>query len=41
MSGAGAAGTAIIKLLLAAGAQHVVVADIDGRGAPGPRRADR
>jgi malate dehydrogenase (oxaloacetate-decarboxylating) len=38
MSGAGAAGTAIIKLLLAAGAQHVVVADIDGvvhRGRPG------
>ena len=30
MSGAGAAGTAIIKLLLAAGAQHVVVADIEG-----------
>ncbi len=30
MSGAGAAGTAIIKLLLAAGAQHVVVSDIDG-----------
>jgi malate dehydrogenase (oxaloacetate-decarboxylating) len=30
MSGAGAAGTAIIKLLLAAGAQHIVVADIDG-----------
>jgi malate dehydrogenase (oxaloacetate-decarboxylating) len=30
MSGAGAAGTAIIKLLLAAGAQDVVVADIDG-----------
>ena len=30
MSGAGAAGTAIIKLLLAAGVQHVVVADIDG-----------
>ena len=30
MSGAGAAGTAIIKLLLAAGARHVVVADIDG-----------
>src|SRR4029079_14135800 len=28
MSGAGAAGTAIVKLLLAAGAQHVVVADI-------------
>src|SRR5829696_7363698 len=38
MSGAGAAGTAIIKLLLAAGAQHIVVADIDGvvhRGRPG------
>src|SRR5215212_8909093 len=38
MSGAGAAGTAIIKLLLAAGAHHVVVADIDGvvhRGRPG------
>jgi malate dehydrogenase (oxaloacetate-decarboxylating) len=38
MSGAGAAGTAIIKLLLAAGARHVVVADIDGvvhRGRPG------
>ncbi|MGN6598462.1 MAG: NAD-dependent malic enzyme [Actinomycetes bacterium] len=30
MSGAGAAGTAILKLLLAAGAQNVVVADIDG-----------
>ncbi|MFP5283661.1 MAG: NAD-dependent malic enzyme [Actinomycetes bacterium] len=30
MSGAGAAGTAIIKLLLAAGAQHLVVADIEG-----------
>jgi len=30
MSGAGAAGTAILKLLLAAGARHVVVADIDG-----------
>jgi malate dehydrogenase (oxaloacetate-decarboxylating) len=30
MSGAGAAGTAIIKLLLAAGAQHIVVADIEG-----------
>ena len=30
MSGAGAAGTAIIKLLLAAGAQHIVVADIAG-----------
>ncbi len=30
MSGAGAAGTAIIKLLLSAGAQHVVVSDIDG-----------
>ena len=38
MSGAGAAGTAIIKLLLEAGAAHVVVADIDGvlhRGRPG------
>jgi malate dehydrogenase (oxaloacetate-decarboxylating) len=38
MSGAGAAGTAIIKLLLAAGARHVVVADINGvvhRGRPG------
>jgi malate dehydrogenase (oxaloacetate-decarboxylating) len=30
MSGAGAAGTAVIKLLLAAGAQDVVVADVDG-----------
>jgi malate dehydrogenase (oxaloacetate-decarboxylating) len=30
MSGAGAAGTAIIKLLLAAGATDLVVADIDG-----------
>jgi malate dehydrogenase (oxaloacetate-decarboxylating) len=30
MSGAGAAGTAIIKLLLEAGARDVVVADIDG-----------
>jgi malate dehydrogenase (oxaloacetate-decarboxylating) len=30
MSGAGAAGTAILRLLLAAGAQQVVVADIDG-----------
>jgi malate dehydrogenase (oxaloacetate-decarboxylating) len=38
MSGAGAAGTAIIKLLLAAGATDVVVADIAGvvhRGRPG------
>ncbi len=38
MSGAGAAGTAIIKLLLAAGVRHVVVADIDGvvhRSRPG------
>jgi len=37
MSGAGAAGTAIIKLLLTAGAQHLVVADINGvvhRGRP-------
>jgi malate dehydrogenase (oxaloacetate-decarboxylating) len=30
MSGAGAAGTAILKLLLHAGARHVVVADVDG-----------
>ncbi|MGP7960052.1 NAD-dependent malic enzyme [Sanguibacter sp. A247] len=30
LSGAGAAGTAILKLLLAAGARDVVVADIDG-----------
>jgi malate dehydrogenase (oxaloacetate-decarboxylating) len=30
MSGAGAAGTAILKLLLHAGAQHVVVADVNG-----------
>src|SRR3954466_11331615 len=30
MSGAGAAGTAILKLLLAAGARDVVVADVDG-----------
>jgi malate dehydrogenase (oxaloacetate-decarboxylating) len=30
MSGAGAAGTAIVKLLLAAGAQHIIVADIAG-----------
>ena len=36
MSGAGAAGTAIFKLLLAAGVGHVVVADIDGHRAPGP-----
>ncbi|WP_028045172.1 NAD-dependent malic enzyme [Cellulomonas sp. URHE0023] len=30
LSGAGAAGTAVLKLLLAAGARDVVVADIDG-----------
>jgi malate dehydrogenase (oxaloacetate-decarboxylating) len=30
MSGAGAAGTAILKLLLHAGLQHVVVTDVDG-----------
>jgi malate dehydrogenase (oxaloacetate-decarboxylating) len=30
MSGAGAAGTAILRLLLAAGVQHVVVADVEG-----------
>jgi malate dehydrogenase (oxaloacetate-decarboxylating) len=38
LSGAGAAGTAVLKLLLAAGAQDVVVADIDGvihRSRPG------
>ena len=41
LSGAGAAGTAVLKLLLAAGAKDVVVADIDGRrprGPPGPGR---
>ena len=30
MSGAGAAGTAILRLLLAAGAKHVLVADVEG-----------
>ncbi len=30
MSGAGAAGSAIVRLLLEAGARHVVVADVDG-----------
>ncbi|KWX03431.1 malate dehydrogenase [Carbonactinospora thermoautotrophica] len=38
MSGAGAAGTAVLQLLLAAGARDVVVADADGviyRGRPG------
>ena len=30
MSGAGAAGTAILRLLLAAGARHVLVADVEG-----------
>jgi malate dehydrogenase (oxaloacetate-decarboxylating) len=30
MSGAGAAGSAIVRLLLAAGAQHILVCDIDG-----------
>src|SRR3954454_2100682 len=38
MSGAGAAGTAILKLLLAAGARDVVVADVEGvvhAGRPG------
>ncbi|TVL86465.1 malic enzyme-like NAD(P)-binding protein, partial [Streptomyces sp. SAJ15] len=30
MSGAGAAGTAILKLLIAAGVKHAVVADIEG-----------
>ena len=41
MSGAGAAGTAIIKLLLAAGATDIVVADIVGVVHRGRRRADR
>ena len=38
MSGAGAAGTAVLKLLLAAGAKDVVVSDVDGvvhAGRPG------
>jgi len=38
MSGAGAAGTAVLKLLMAAGARDVVVADVEGviwRGRPG------
>ncbi|MGO1316856.1 MAG: NAD-dependent malic enzyme [Cellulomonadaceae bacterium] len=38
LSGAGAAGTAVLKLLLSAGARNVVVADVDGviyRGRPG------
>jgi malate dehydrogenase (oxaloacetate-decarboxylating) len=35
LSGAGAAGTAVLKLLLAAGAKDVVVADIDGVVHPG------
>ncbi|WP_407344759.1 NAD-dependent malic enzyme [Pengzhenrongella phosphoraccumulans] len=38
LSGAGAAGTAVLKLLLAAGARDVVVADVDGvvhAGRPG------
>jgi malate dehydrogenase (oxaloacetate-decarboxylating) len=38
MSGAGAAGTAVLRLLLAAGAKHAVVADIEGvihRARPG------
>ena len=38
MSGAGAAGFAVLQLLVAAGAKHVVVADVDGvvhRGRPG------
>ena len=41
MSGAGAAGTAILKLLLAAGARDVVVADIDGVVHAGSRRTWR
>ena len=35
LSGAGAAGTAVLKLLLAAGARDVVVADVDGVVHPG------
>ena len=38
MSGAGAAGTAILRVLLTAGVRHVVVADVEGiihRGRPG------
>ena len=35
MSGAGAAGTAILRLLLAAGARDVIVADVDGVVHPG------
>ncbi|WP_377271111.1 NAD-dependent malic enzyme [Peterkaempfera sp. SMS 1(5)a] len=38
MSGAGAAGTAILKLLLAAGVRHAVVADV--HGVVHPSRAD-
>ena len=34
MSGAGATGTAIARLLLAAGARHIVAADIDGSCTP-------
>ncbi|ADG75688.1 Malate dehydrogenase (oxaloacetate- decarboxylating) [Cellulomonas flavigena DSM 20109] len=44
MSGAGAAGTAVLKLLLAAGVRDVVVADIEGvihRDRPGLGRALR
>ncbi|WP_299033559.1 NAD-dependent malic enzyme [uncultured Pseudokineococcus sp.] len=44
MSGAGAAGTAVLKLLLAAGARDVVVADIDGvvhSGRPGLHPSSR
>ena len=38
MSGAGAAGTAILKLLIAAGVKHAVVADIHGVVHARPRR---
>ena len=38
MSGAGAAGSAVAKLILAAGARHVVVADVDGVINVEPRR---
>ena len=41
MSGAGAAGTAILKLLLKAGATDVVVADYDGVAPPPTARTSR
>jgi len=38
MSGAGAAGTAILRLLKGAGAVDVISADIDGQRLPRPSR---